>query len=69
MSTARGRSGVLAAEARRVLRPMSNDPMEELSRLEKRFESQAEIFPEDSQLRKVCEWAAEQVQEVIDEHE
>ena len=48
---------------------MSDVPIRELKRLEKKFESQAGIFPDDSQAKRVCEWAQEQTQEVIDEYE
>ena len=48
---------------------MTDVPIRELRRLEKRFESQAGIFAGDSQAKRVCEWAQEQTQEVIDEYD
>jgi hypothetical protein len=48
---------------------MTDVPIKELKRLEIRFESQAGIFPDDDQSKRVCEWAQEQVQEIIEEYE
>ena len=48
---------------------MSDVPIRELRRLEKRFESQAGIFPDESQAKRVCKWAQEQTQDVIDEYD
>lgn len=47
----------------------STVPVSEVRRLSRRFQSQAEIFPEDTDARRVGEQFAEQLEELASDHD